>query len=165
MPCQIICQFILKSVTYNDNNNRISCLLINKKQTTIIPRNVHCFLSVMQILIPSFFLLHEFNHLEPLFISSVHYVSILFWFSWFLYCCILCSAVRSAEPYKNTMKERVNNKKQNPDIWHLYLDGWIGTEDLGCFQFLISEVNLNWVEAQQKCESVGGYLAEPLSAG
>ena len=114
MPCQIICQFILKSVTYNDNNNRISCLLINKKQTTIIPRNVHCFLSVMQILIPSFFLLHEFNHLEPLFISSVHYVSILFWFSWFFYCCILCSAVRSAEPYKNTMKERVNNKP-----WHL----------------------------------------------
>jgi hypothetical protein len=43
----------------------------------------------------------------------------------------------------------------------MILGGWLGAEDLGCFKFLETAVNLNWVEAQQKCEEIGGYLAEP----
>ena len=47
----------------------------------------------------------------------------------------------------------------------LLLSGdWIDADDLGCFKFLDSAVNLFWVEAQQKCESIGGYLAEPTTA-
>ena len=40
---------------------------------------------------------------------------------------------------------------------------WIDAADLGCYKFLDSAVNLIWVEAQQKCESIGGYLAEPTT--
>ena len=44
----------------------------------------------------------------------------------------------------------------------LLLSGdWIDADDLGCFKFLDSATNLNWVEAQQECQSLGGYLAEP----
>jgi hypothetical protein len=43
-------------------------------------------------------------------------------------------------------------------------DGWLDADQLGCFKFLESSVNLFWVEAQQKCESIGGYLAEPSNA-
>ncbi len=43
-------------------------------------------------------------------------------------------------------------------------DGWLDTDQLGCFKFLEASVNLFWVEAQQKCESIGGYLAEPSTA-
>jgi hypothetical protein len=35
---------------------------------------------------------------------------------------------------------------------------------LGCFMFLEADTDLSWVEAQQKCESIGGYLAEPITA-
>jgi hypothetical protein len=43
-------------------------------------------------------------------------------------------------------------------------DGWLDAYQLGCFKFLEASVNLFWVEAQQKCESIGGYLAEPRNA-
>jgi hypothetical protein len=43
----------------------------------------------------------------------------------------------------------------------LLKDGWLDADHLGCFKFLEASVNLFWVEAQQKCESIGGYLAEP----
>jgi len=42
--------------------------------------------------------------------------------------------------------------------------GWLDADQLGCFKFLETDVNLFWVEAQQKCESIGGYLAEPSTA-
>jgi len=38
---------------------------------------------------------------------------------------------------------------------------WLDADVLGCFKFLVTEVDLFWVEAQQKCEEIGGYLAEP----
>jgi len=41
------------------------------------------------------------------------------------------------------------------------LDDWLDATDLGCFKFLETAINLNWLEAQQKCEEIGGYLAEP----
>ena len=41
---------------------------------------------------------------------------------------------------------------------------WIDAEDFGCFKFLDSAVDLVWVEAQQECQSIGGYLAEPSTA-
>ena len=41
------------------------------------------------------------------------------------------------------------------------LGGWLDADELGCFKFLETQVNLYWVEAQQKCEEIGGYLAEP----
>jgi hypothetical protein len=40
----------------------------------------------------------------------------------------------------------------------------MGSETLGCFQFLDHAVNLPWVEANLKCEEIGGYLAEPRTA-
>ena len=49
-------------------------------------------------------------------------------------------------------------------MYYLYSDGWIDADDLGCFKFLDSAVNLFWVEAQQKCQSIGGNLAEPFNA-
>ncbi len=42
-----------------------------------------------------------------------------------------------------------------------FSDGWMGSKALGCYQFLDRAVNLFWVEAQQLCEEIGGYLAEP----
>ena len=44
------------------------------------------------------------------------------------------------------------------------LGGWLDADVLGCFKFLDAAVNLSWVEAQQKCEAAGGFLAEPLTA-
>ncbi len=41
------------------------------------------------------------------------------------------------------------------------LDDWLDATDVGCFKFLETAINLNWLEAQQKCEEIGGYLAEP----
>jgi hypothetical protein len=41
------------------------------------------------------------------------------------------------------------------------LDDWLDATELGCFKFLETAINLNWLEAQQKCEQIGGYLAEP----
>jgi hypothetical protein len=50
-------------------------------------------------------------------------------------------------------------------IYHLYvIDGWLDADMLGCFMFLEAATDLFWVEAQQKCESIGGYLAEPSTA-
>jgi hypothetical protein len=40
----------------------------------------------------------------------------------------------------------------------------MGSESLGCFQFLDHAVNLPWLEANLKCEEIGGYLAEPRTA-
>ncbi len=40
----------------------------------------------------------------------------------------------------------------------------MGSETLGCFQFLDRAVNLFWLEANLKCEEIGGYLAEPHTA-
>jgi hypothetical protein len=40
----------------------------------------------------------------------------------------------------------------------------MGSETLGCFQFLDHAVNLFWLEANLKCEEIGGYLAEPHTA-
>jgi hypothetical protein len=41
------------------------------------------------------------------------------------------------------------------------LDDWLDGADLGCFKFLETAINLNWLEAEQKCQEIGGYLAEP----
>jgi hypothetical protein len=49
-------------------------------------------------------------------------------------------------------------------ICYNFKDGWLDAEELGCFKFLETATNLFWVEAQQKCESIGGYLAEPTTA-
>jgi hypothetical protein len=43
----------------------------------------------------------------------------------------------------------------------MFLGDWLDADDLGCFIFLETAINLNWGEAQQKCEQIGGYLAEP----
>jgi hypothetical protein len=40
----------------------------------------------------------------------------------------------------------------------------MGSETLGCYQFLDHAVNLPWLEANLKCEEIGGYLAEPRTA-
>jgi hypothetical protein len=40
----------------------------------------------------------------------------------------------------------------------------MGSETLGCFQFLDLAVNLPWLEANLMCEEIGGYLAEPCTA-
>jgi len=40
-------------------------------------------------------------------------------------------------------------------------DDWFNAKELGCFKFLETRVNLNWVEAQIECGQIGGYLAEP----
>jgi hypothetical protein len=40
----------------------------------------------------------------------------------------------------------------------------MGSETLGCFQFLDLAVNLPWLEANLKCVEIGGYLAEPRTA-
>jgi hypothetical protein len=45
------------------------------------------------------------------------------------------------------------------------LGEWLNAGGLGCFKFLTSEVGLSWVEAKQKCEEIGGYLAEPITLG
>ncbi len=45
-----------------------------------------------------------------------------------------------------------------------FKDGWLDADELGCFKFLEAATDLFWVEAQQKCESIGGYLAEPSNA-
>jgi len=42
-------------------------------------------------------------------------------------------------------------------------DDWFDADDLGCFKFLDSAVNLTWIEAQLACEKEGGYLAEPVN--
>jgi hypothetical protein len=49
-------------------------------------------------------------------------------------------------------------------LFFFYLTaGWLDADILGCFQFL-TDLNLVWLEAQQKCETLGGYLAEPKTA-
>jgi len=42
---------------------------------------------------------------------------------------------------------------------------WLDADELGCFKFLVTETRLTWLEAHQKCELIGGYLAEPSNAG
>jgi hypothetical protein len=42
-----------------------------------------------------------------------------------------------------------------------FLEGWLGSETLGCFKCLDNAVNLSWIEAHQQCENIGGFLAEP----
>ncbi len=42
----------------------------------------------------------------------------------------------------------------------MILGDWLNADDLGCFLFLETAINLSWLEAQQKCEDMGGYLAE-----
>jgi len=63
------------------------------------------------------------------------------------------------------IKIKFFNKMMRQDkillIFNLYSDGWIDADDLGCFKFLYSHINLFWPQAQQKCQSMGGYLAEP----
>jgi len=56
----------------------------------------------------------------------------------------------------------VINLKIDLDV---FSDGWIDAEHLGCFKFLHWAVSLSWVEAQAKCETEGGYLAEPKTQG
>lgn len=51
-----------------------------------------------------------------------------------------------------------------PNVDNLCLDGWIEANHLACFKLLHSAANLSWVEAQVKCETEGGYLAEPKTA-
>ena len=46
-----------------------------------------------------------------------------------------------------------------------HLDGWIDGDLMGCHKFLDSKLNISWIEAQYECEAVGGYLAEPSTAG
>lgn len=38
--------------------------------------------------------------------------------------------------------------------------GWIGSTDLGCYQFLTAQTDMSWLDAKVQCEIVGGYLAE-----
>jgi len=45
-----------------------------------------------------------------------------------------------------------------------YSDGWLDADVLGCFKFLDNVVNLSWLAAQQECEAIGGFLAEPKTA-
>jgi hypothetical protein len=45
----------------------------------------------------------------------------------------------------------------------LFSGDWIDGTIFGCFKFLTG-LNLVWYEAQQKCEIIGGYLAEPKTA-
>jgi hypothetical protein len=49
----------------------------------------------------------------------------------------------------------------NSNYLFMTLDDWLDGADLGCFKFLETVINLDWLEAQQKCEEIGGYLAEP----
>jgi hypothetical protein len=42
-------------------------------------------------------------------------------------------------------------------------EGWLDAGDLGCYRFLHEEVGLSWVGAEQKCQDLGGYLAEPFT--
>ena len=44
-----------------------------------------------------------------------------------------------------------------------FTDSWLDADDLGCFKFLEGAVNLSWVDAQLRCESMGGYLAETIT--
>jgi hypothetical protein len=58
-------------------------------------------------------------------------------------------------------------KKQEKQHYYknIYIQGgWLDADVLGCFKLLDTAVNLSWVEAQQKCETIGGYLAEPITA-
>ena len=36
---------------------------------------------------------------------------------------------------------------------------------MGCHKFLNTKINISWIDAQYECEVVGGYLAEPTTAG
>lgn len=38
--------------------------------------------------------------------------------------------------------------------------GWIGTTEVGCYQFLTTQPDLSWFDAKVQCEIAGGYLAE-----
>jgi hypothetical protein len=46
----------------------------------------------------------------------------------------------------------------------MILGDWLDADDIGCFKFLETAINLNWLEADQKCEEIGGYLAELRSS-
>ncbi len=54
-----------------------------------------------------------------------------------------------------------NKKIQVQFYFYIFLDGWLNADDIGCFKFLETSTGLTWVEGQQKCEDIGGYLAEP----
>ncbi len=51
-------------------------------------------------------------------------------------------------------------RKKSRVLLH-FLEGWLGSETLGCFRCLDYAVNLSWIEAHQQCEHIGGFLAEP----
>jgi hypothetical protein len=55
--------------------------------------------------------------------------------------------------------------QDNTGAWKIEIvtfpDGWMGSSDLGCFQFLVHATNIIWGVASQQCEKLGGYLAEP----
>jgi len=40
-------------------------------------------------------------------------------------------------------------------------DDWFDAKELGCYKFLKHKTNLTWVDAEEECENIGGYLAEP----
>jgi hypothetical protein len=73
---------------------------------------------------------------------------------------------RSIDPSTNSPRfgRRYYSYKEHlllPHTPSMILDDWLDADVLGCFRFLDTAVNLNWVEAQRRCEDIGGYLAEP----
>jgi hypothetical protein len=75
------------------------------------------------------------------------------------------TSCRSVDPSKNSpsFNRRYHRYKDLvlvfPNTPSMLLGGWLGADLLGCFKFL--ETKVNWLAAQQKCEAIGGYLAEP----
>merc|ERR1719334_3059847 len=56
---------------------------------------------------------------------------------------------------------KINGQVQEVDC----PDNWVNGQHLGCFTFLPEQANLTWFEAQNICEQLDGYLAEPKTLG
>jgi hypothetical protein len=67
--------------------------------------------------------------------------------------------VRRVCPCQDSCRRK--QKIQVHFYFYIILDGWLNADDIGCFKFLETGIGLTWVEGQQKCEDIGGYLAEP----
>jgi len=53
------------------------------------------------------------------------------------------------------------NANDNEELESYCPDDWFDAGSLGCYMLLESAVDLTWVQAQDQCEQIGGYLAEP----
>jgi hypothetical protein len=67
----------------------------------------------------------------------------------------------STDPATIFLSIITKNSFTNSNYLFMTLDDWLDGADLGCFKFLETVINLDWLEAQQKCQEIGGYLAEP----